>query len=907
MAATTSPQTGAPYPAKYETEVVLRDGSTALLRPIRHDDTERWLDFIHRLSTRTKYLRFHHVPKEMTMDDALRFCTVDYTNAFAFVAEMLRGDQRDIIGIGRYIRLPDKRTAEVAFVIEDAYHGRGIGTKLVEWLVNVARDHGITTFEADVLAENREMMRVFSGYGFHITSELAQGVYRVTFPIAPTRGVLRKEEKREATATLASLRAVLKPRSVAVVGASKNPGGLGRLIFQSIVQSGFSGVAYPVNPNADAVSSVKAYPSVADIPGDVDLAVIVVPAPLVAKVADECGRKGVHAIVVISDGFKERGPDGAAREQELRAVTFGRGMRLVGPNCMGVINTDPAASLNATFWRGHPKRGGIAFLTQSGAMGLVVLEYATNLNVGISTFVSLGNRSDISPTDLLHYCEQDPATRVILLYVETFGDPRKFSRVARRVSAAKPIVAVKGGSTAAGSRAAMSHTGALATPDIVSDALFRQAGIIRVDSVEQLFDVAALLSTQPVPRGRRLAIVTNGGGPGIIAADASAHRGLTLPDFSVETTDTLKTSVKRDISFGNPLDLTAGATAEEFESVLNSLAADPDLDAVLTIFVPPIVVDTGAMEDTIRRVSPVFRRHRKPLLACFIGQQGVQAKLATGDRYVPCYLFPEDAVTAFAKAVEYGELSTGRRGTVPRIPGIRRERARKLVQSVLTGSAERPLWLSADAVSQLLACYGIRAAETVVAGTAPEAAALAAKIGFPVAVKLNSSTIIHKTDVGGVMLDVKSADEVKKAFESIRAKLKEIGRDNEMQGVTIQRMVKGGVEAIVGVTQDPSFGPLIMFGIGGIYAELLNDVAVRFHPLTDADARELIGSVRMARLLEGFRGAPPSDTPALEDLLLRLSALVEDIPQISELDFNPVKVMPLGEGYWVVDSRIAVR
>jgi len=902
-----SPETNAVYPSQYETVVVLRDGSTILLRPIRCDDTERWLDFIHRLSSRTKYLRFHHVPKEMGMEDAVRFCTADYTNTFAFVAELLSGERRDIIGIGRYIRLPNKRTAEVAFVIEDAYHGRGIGTKLVEWLANVARHNDITTFEADVLAENREMMGVFRGYGFHITSEIEGGVFHVIFPIAPTRVVVKKEERREVIATLASLRAILSPRSVAVVGASRNPGSLGHLIFQAIVQNGFSGVVYPVNPNADAVSSVKAYPSVADIPGDVDLAVIVVPTQLVVKVADECGRKGVRAIIVISDGFKERGPDGAAREQELRATTFGHGMRLVGPNCMGVINTDPSTSLNATFWRSYPKRGGIAFLTQSGAMGLVVLEYANDLNVGISTFVSIGNRADISPTDLLRYCEQDPATKVILLYLETFGEPRIFSRVARKVSATKPILAVKGGSTAAGSRAAMSHTGALATPDIVSDALFRQAGIIRVDSVEQLFDVAALLYTQPVPGGRRLAIVTNGGGPGIIAADASARRGLVLPDLSLETTSALKSAVKRDIGFGNPLDLTAGATAEEFEKALSILARDQGIDAVLTIFVPPIVVDTGAMEDTIRRVVPVFRQHRKPLLACFIGQKGVQAKLGTGNKFVPCYLFPEDAVSALSKAVEYGELAAGRRGIIPKIRGIRRERGRKIVQSVLTGSAERPLWLPADAISRLLECYGIRAAETVVAKTATEAAALASRIGFPVAVKLNSSTIVHKTDVGGVILDVKSADEVEKAFDNIRARLKEMGRDHEMQGVTVQRMVQGGVEAIVGVTQDPSFGPLIMFGIGGVYAELLNDVAVRFHPLTNLDARELIGSVRMAKLFEGFRGSPPCDTQALEDLLLRLSALVEDIPQISELDFNPVKVMPRGEGYWVVDSRIAVR
>jgi len=786
------PETKAAYPSQYETELVLRDGSVVLLRPIRHDDTERWLDFIHRLSSRTKYLRFHHVPKEMVLEDAVRFCTVDYTNTLAFVAELLRGQQKDIIAIGRYYRLPDKRTAEVAFVIEDAYQGRGIGTGLVKWLVDLARQNGITTFEADVLAENREMMGVFRSYGFHVTSELEGGTFHVSFPIARTITIAKKEERREITSTLASLRAILNPRSVAVVGASRIPGTIGHLVLQSIVQNGFSGVVYPVNPNADAVLSIKTHSSVLDITGDVDLAVIVVPTQLVAKVADECGRKGVHAIIVISDGFRERGPDGAAREQELRAITFGRGMRLVGPNCMGVINTDPTLRLNATFSRSYPKRGNIAFLSQSGAMGLVVLEYANNLNIGISTFVSIGNRADISPTDLLHYWEQDQATKVILLYLESFGDSRKFSRIARTVSATKPIVVVKGGSTTAGSRAAQSHTGALATPDIVSDALFRQAGIIRVGSVEQLFDVAALLSTQPVPAGRRLAIVTNGGGPGIIAADASANHGLVLPDLSAETTNALKSAVERDISLGNPLDLTAGATAKEFENALNILARDENIDAVLTIFVPPIVVDPGAMEDAIRRAMPVFQRHRKPLLACFIGQKGIQGKLGTESKSVPCYLFPDGAVSALAKAVEYGELAKRRRGVIPRIRGIQRERGRKIVQAAMTGSAERPFWLSVDAISELLACYGIRTVDTVTAKTATEAATTASRMGFPVTVKLSSSTIVHKTDVGGVLLDLKSANEVEKAFGDIKARLKGIGRDHEMQGVVVQRMVAGG-------------------------------------------------------------------------------------------------------------------
>jgi succinyl-CoA synthetase alpha subunit/RimJ/RimL family protein N-acetyltransferase len=524
------------YPSQYETEVLLKDGSRIILRPIRSEDIEGWLEFVSRLSRRTKYLRFHSLPK-LGRDDAIRFCTVDYNNTFAFVAEV-RGDQRkDIVAIGRYYRLPKKHSAEVAFAIEDAYQGKGIGTKLVEWLANVARENNITSFEADVLGENREMMGVFRAYGFHVESELLGGVYHITFPIARTKRVVKKEEERERIATVASIRYLLYPRSVAVIGASTKPGTVGQLPFQCLMENKFSGVAYPVNPNAESVLSVKAYPSVLDVPGSVDLALIIVPAQFVPKVTDECGRKGVHSIIVISDGFKERGAEGAGRERELRDITLGHGMRLVGPNCMGIINTDPAMKLNATF-----------------------LDYAKNLNIGISTFISVGNRADISANDMLQYWEQDPATRVILLYLESFGNPRKFARIARRVSAVKPIVVVKSGSSPAGSRAASSHTGALATSEIASEALFRQAGMIRVNTLEELFAVATALSHQPVPRGKRVAIVTNGGGPGILAADACENHGLELPEFSPEIIEKLRSINKRDIEIHNPLDLTGSAT-----------------------------------------------------------------------------------------------------------------------------------------------------------------------------------------------------------------------------------------------------------------------------------------------------------------------------------------------------------
>jgi len=907
MTRDTARKDDAEYPAQYTTEILLRDGSAIPVRPVRADDADGWTDFVSRLSPHTKYLRFHHVPKRMGLEDARRSCTVDYHDTFAFVAEVLRGTRRDIVGIGRYVRLPDRHTAEISLAVEDSYQRRGIGTGLIEQLAKVARDNGISTFEADVLSENAQMMNVFRDYGFHITSDQDADSYHVTFPIARTGRVARKEEERERISTIASLRSLLSPRSVAIIGASSHPDTIGSLLLQCILQSGFTGTVYPVNPNAGSVMSVKTYPSVLDIPDDVELAIIAVPAKVVAKVADDCGRKGVRALIVISDGFKERGAEGASREKELRDIALGHGMRLVGPNCMGVINTDPSTQMNATFSPVYPPGGNVAFLSQSGAMGLVVLQYASDLEMGISTFVSVGNRADISSNDLLQYWEQDPATKVILLYLESFGNPRRFGRIARRVSAKKPIVAVKGGSTQAGSRAASSHTGALATSDVASDVLFRHAGIIRVDLMEELFDVATLLSNQPLPRGRRLVVLTNGGGPGIIAADAAARNGLLLPELPQETVAKLKSVIPRDIRLGNPLDTTAGATAEEFGDILQVLAADSGNDAVLVIFIPPVVAGTAAIEEAIRRAAPKFRRHRKPLLACFLGQRGVKAKLGSSGRFVPCYPFPEEAISALARAVGYAEMRDRPKGTIPRLRNIKRQRARGIVEAAMKKSAQRPLWLSPEEATGLLDCYGIRLAETRFARTADEAMALAAGMGFPVTVKLASTTITHKTDVGGVMLDLKSEGEVRQAFQQIESGLRRMGRRKEMDGVIVQPMVKEELETIVGVTQDPSFGPLMMFGSGGIYAELIGDVVVRLHPLTDLDAREMVGSVKMAKLFAGYRGSPPSDVDALAELLLRLSALIGDVPQIAELDLNPVKVMPRGEGYRVVDSRIMLR
>lgn len=893
--------------SQYRREEILRDGYRVLLRPIERNDVPLWLAFFSRLSTHTKYFRFHNIPKVMTEQDAIRYCTVDYNHTFAYVAEIGKGKDRKIIAITRYYRLPDKRSAEVAFAVEDAYQNIGLGTRLIEALVNVARENNISFFEAYVLGQNKQMITAFTDYGFRVFSNLEDGVHHVTFPIKQTRRVDKKEAIRDRTAILASLQPILNPKAVAIIGAARNAGTIGNLLMRCILQSGFSGIVYPVNPNADAVLSVKSYPSVLDISGKVDMAIIAVPAAIVNKVADECGQKGVRALIVISDGFRERNPEGAAMEEALREITLSYGMRLVGPNCMGVINTDPNIRLNASFSQVYPGTGNVAFLSQSGAMGLTILEHMKNLNMGISTFVSVGNHADVSSNDFLQYWEQDPATKVILLYLESFGNPARFARIARRVSAKKPIVAVKSGSTLAGARAASSHTGALATSDVASDILFKNAGIIRVNAVEELFDLGTFLSTQPFPKGRRFVIVTNGGGPGIIAADAAARNGLEVPELSSETSIKIRAMMKRDISIGNPIDTTAGATAREYEGILRVLAADKDVDAVLAIFAPPMVVETKDMEEALRRVAPVFWRYKKPILGCFIGQKGLNSQLGTHGHYIPLFTFPEEAILSLTRAAEYDEMRHKPRGKIPVIKGIQKVKARQLIDQVLLNSTERPLWLTAQQISKLLVYYGIRQAEIAFAGTSSEAQEVAEKLGFPVAVKLESPTITHKTDVGGVILNVTSKNEVEKAYNTIRENLEKLGRRQEMSGVTLQKMVNNNIETIVGVTQDPIFGPLMMFGSGGIYAELIKDVTLKLHPITDLDAVEMIHSLKMSKLFEGYRGSPPSDINALENLLLRISAMVEDVPEIAELDLNPVSVMPIGKGSWVIDARIMLK
>jgi len=699
-----------------------------------------------------------------------------------------------------------------------------------------------------------------------------------------------------------SLDVLFRPRSIAVVGASRKRGTVGAEIFHNLLATGFTGAVYPVNPGTSAVQAVKAWARVQDIPDQVDLAVVVVPKDRVLEVVEDCGQAGVKALIVISAGFAETGRAGKDLQERLVQRVRALGMRMVGPNCLGLLNTDPAVQVDATFAPTWPPVGNVSFSSQSGALGLAILDYARELGIGLRHFVSVGNKADVSGNDLLEYWENDPATEVVLLYLESFGNPSRFMQIARRLTRKKPVVVVKSGRTEAGARAASSHTGSLAGMDIAVDALLGQAGVLRTDTIEQLFDLAMLLANQPVPEGPRVAILSNAGGPGIMASDACESHGLRVPALQAASEAALRAFLPEEASVRNPVDMIASAPASSYERSLRIVLDDPGIDAVIVLFVPPVVTEATEVADAIRRAAAGAG---KPVLTCFMGTHGVPPALTSlREGRLPSYAFPESAAIALSRAVRYGTLRRRPEGRVPALERVSAERARAVVARAAAVPGGR--WLDAAEVAELLGAYGIATLGAALATTADEAAAAAARIGFPVAAKLASSTILHKTEVGGVVLDCEDAVAVRGAFAAIHGRLEAVGRAAEMQGVVVQSMAPRGVETFVGVVHDPSFGPLVGFGIGGVQVELWKDVVFRVHPLTDVDAREMLDQIRGRALLDGFRGAPPADRDALADTLLRVSRMVGDLPELADVDLNPLVAREPGQGVVAVDARIRV-
>ncbi len=878
------------------------------LRAIGMADGDKVLSFFYRLSSRSIYLRFLKMVN-FSKDVADQYATVDYDNTFAVVAIYGEGPEEKIIGVGRYWRHPDPRynKAEMAFVVEDAYQKKGIGTHLLELLAIAAREHGIDTVEMEMLQENEAITRMIQQSGFELTGKI-QGTrsWRGVYSIIPTPFVARKSSEREQRASIASISRFMKPRSIAVLGASNKPG-IGNALVRNLIKYGYTGIVYPINPGVEVVSSIKTYPSIMDVPGEVDLAILVVAAEKAQSLIEECARKGVRGLVAITAGFSEMGGEGIEREKKMIQTARAYGMRIIGPNCLGVLNTDPAVRMNATFAPVFPPHGRVALGSQSGALGAALLFYCNKIGLGLSDCVSIGNRADVSDNELLQYWAEDKDTDIILLYLESFGDPRRFARIARETTAKKPILVVKGGSSSAGARAAASHTGAMMSTDIVSDALFRQAGMIRCNTLEKLFNAATFLANQPLPKGKKVAVLTNGGGAGIMAADALSAEGFQLPILSEKTRNELKTFLPPKASYLNPIDTTAAVSPEQYKRTLK-LLLEEDIDAVIALYIPPIRELLDGVKIAIREVAPEFRKKGIPVMASFMGVEEGKAILGSPtEGYIPLCTFPEATAFVLGRAYQYYEHLHTPAGKIPKFDHINKEVAGAIVAKALGNIASGPIWLDSDEIADILAAYGIRSAQSRIALTAQEAAETANRIGYPVAVKLFSPTITHKTDVGGVVLNLKSAEEVIDAYRQISENIGKISRGSEMKGVTVQKMLSGGVELIVGVTQDKNFGPLIMFGLGGIYAELFKDVNFRIHPLTDIDAEDMINSFKTHKILDGWRGAPPSDIAAIKDLLLRISALVEDIPEIQEMDLNPIMVMAAGQGCYVADARISVK
>jgi acetate---CoA ligase (ADP-forming) len=856
-------------------DVILKDGGTLRLRPPGAGDADAVLAFLQGLSERTLYLRFHgirHVDESL----AESLLEPDWTERGVLAGWL--GDR--IVGVANYVRLRDPAVAEAAFVVADEEQGRGIGTRLLEHLAERASENGVSRFVAEVMAENRPMLNVFTGAGFDVVRELEHGEVEVSFPLASTETFQARVEERDHVAVAASLRPFFEPGSVAVIGASRRRGSIGGELFRNVLEADFDGAAYPVNRGGESVAGVRGYGSISEIPDPVELAVICVPGARVLEAAEEALAKGVHAVCVISSGFAETGAAGRERQEQLLALVRSHGARLLGPNCLGIASSKPR--LNATFAPRALPPGRIGFSSQSGALGLALLEQSS-ARLGFSAFVSIGNKADVSSNDLLEWWEDDPETDVVLLYLESFGNPRKFARLSRRIARRKPILALKAGATAAGARAASSHTAALAGSEAAVDALFHQAGVLRARTLEELIDVAGLLSSQPLPRGRRVGVLTNAGGLGILCADACEAAGLELPELAEETRAALAEVLPGEGSVANPVDMLGSATGVTYEHAIPPLLADPRLDALIVLFVPPVVAGAPEVAAAIRRAVESVHTD-KPVLAAVMSAAGTPLDLLESG--VASFGYPESAARALGLVADRAEWLRRPAGIVPGLAGIDGGTAKAVVDGAGEG------WLAPAKARALLEAYGIPLVAERTAANADEAVAAAEEIGYPVVVK-TAAAGAHKTETGGVALDLEEE-------ELVRAAVERIGTP-----VIVQRYLQGGTELLAGVVQDPVFGPLVAFGPGGVFAELIGDAAFRLAPLTDVDAEELVTGGKAGRLVAGFRGSPAADAGSLTDLVHRLGRLAEDVPEVSELDLNPVIAGP--DGCVAVDARVRLR
>lgn len=697
-----------------------------------------------------------------------------------------------------------------------------------------------------------------------------------------------------------SLDGIFRPKSIAVIGASTKKGAIGREILHNLIEGEFNGKVFPVNPKATVIHSIKCYSTILDVPDAVDLAIIITPRDHVKQILEQCGEKGVKGVVTITAGFKETGEEGARMELELVQVIKKYGMRMVGPNCFGVLNTAPEYSMNATFSKAQPIQGTVGIMSQSGALGEAILDYANSLKLGFSMFASVGNKADVSGNDLLAYWEDDPNTRLVLLYLENFGEPRTFTKIARSITRKKPIVAVKAGRTAAGAAAISSHTGVLAGLDVGAEALFEQCGVLRVGTVDELFDVAIAFTNQPLPEGDRIAVITNAGGPGILATDAVVSVGLKMAKFEKKTEEYLRKNLLPIAAVKNPVDVIAAGGPESYRVALDAVLSDKNVDAVIVIFVPPVVVDHRAV---INAMVEMIEKHKnkKPVLGCFMSEaDGIAGSEQLTQRKIPIYTFPESAARAMYAMARYRKLLNRPAGKIIE-HRVHKKKAKEVIDRAINNGIDHIL--GAEAL-EILDAYGINIARSIKVAAAKDLKEAAKKLSFPVALKIDDPSVSHKTDVGGVVTDLRTQAELEDAFKAMKSEFGKKG--GKFSGVIVQQMVRGGVETIIGMHDDPSFGPLMMFGLGGIYVEVMKDVSFKVHPLTDFDAEEMIKSVKSYPLLTGFRGYPAVNIPVLQETILRLSQLVTDFPVLKSFDVNPFIVSSEAGKSKAVDARFVL-
>jgi acyl-CoA synthetase (NDP forming)/GNAT superfamily N-acetyltransferase len=867
-------------------DVLAADGRIVQIRPVRSDDASPLLALYQRESDESLRLRFFTAGRGALDREVERLVRPAGPDHAALAAD----DAGELVGVASYEREPGTDRAEFAVIVDDRHHGRGIGTLLLEHLAGYARRQGVRQLTGDVLAENAAMLRVARDL---VTTRLAApqaGVVEVRVPTELDEAALAAIDARERVAGHRSLVPLLAPRSVAVIGAGRKPGGIGHEVLRSIVEHGFTGTIRPVNAHATEVAGIPAYPTVAAIPELVDLAVVAVPATAVRRVVADCAAAGVRAMVILTSGFGETDAAGRTEQSELVRIARRNGMRLVGPNCLGVLNTDPQVRLAATFAADVPPPGGLAVASQSGAVGIAVLDHATRTGIGISSFVSLGNKADVSGNDLLTYWYDDPDTEAVALYLESFGNPRKFARIARALARRKPVLAVKSGRSEGGRRAGASHTAAAAAPDVAVDSLFAQAGVIRTDTLGDLLDAARMLVGQPLPSGNRVAVVGNAGGVNVLAADAAEAAGLTVPQLSHATVSRLRAVAPDAPGDGNPVDLGAAATPQRLEQAVRVLAGSGEVDAVLAVFAATRTNDVPGSLAALAKAAD--QTTGTPLAVVLLGV--VDPPTTVGARKAPVYPLPELAVRALGHAAGYARWRREPLGRRPELSNVDSGRARELVdQALSTGGG----WQPAETVSALLHCYGVPVVRSISAGSVSDTVAAAEELGYPVAVKSDDPDVVHKSDIGAVRLGLTGPDQVRDAYRAIGEAV-----GTARSAVVVQPMARGDVELVAGVVHDPLFGSLVMLGLGGVHTDLLGDRTFRLLPVTDTDASRMWRSLRASPLLTGYRGKPGVDTAAVEDLLLRVGRLAEDIPEIAELDLNPVLAGP--EGLFAVDAKL---